>query len=119
MIGSTSRLLHVSRPESMLDLIHLAAQAIILRMIKVNVDLEGSIRATCARRWMRLRTADSGYGGMMHYRMGSDSVPSRIDAIRGLLADDPDLAEVLGGREMRRNSRTVSISTSQVKAIGI
>ena len=49
---------------------------------------------------------------MVHYRMGSDSVPSRIDAIRGVLADDPDLAEVLGGREMRRSSRSVSGFTS-------
>ena len=45
---------------------------------------------------------------MMHYRMGTDSAPNRIDAIRGVLADDLDLAEVLGGLETRRNSRTVT-----------
>ena len=44
----------------------------------------------------------------MHYRMESDSAPDCIAAIRGLLADDPDLAEILGGREMRRNSRNGS-----------
>ena len=44
----------------------------------------------------------------MHYRMGSDSAPDRTAAMRGLLADDPDLAEVLGGRETRRNSRSGS-----------
>ena len=53
--------------------------------------------------------AGSGCAGMMHYRMGSDSAPDRIDAIRGFLAvDDLDITEVLGGREMRRYSRSVS-----------
>lgn len=33
----------------------------------------------------------------------SDSAPDRIDAIRNQLTDDRDLAEVLGGREMRQN----------------
>ena len=47
----------------------------------------------------------------MHYRVGSGSAPDCIAAIRGLLADDPDLAEVLGGREMRRNSRSGSSFT--------
>ena len=50
----------------------------------------------------------SGYAGMMHYCMGNDSALDRIDAIRGLVAYDLDRAEVLGGREMRRYSRTVS-----------
>ena len=57
---------------------------------------------------MRFTAADSGCAGMMHYCMGSDSTPDRIDAIRRLLADDLDLAEVLGGREMRRTSRSAS-----------
>ena len=48
--------------------------------------------------------------GMMHYSMGSDSALDRIDAIRGLPVYDLDLAEVLGGREMRQYSRTVSRS---------
>ena len=38
---------------------------------------------------------------MMHYCMGSDSAPDCIAAIRGLLADDPDLAEVLPCNETR------------------
>ena len=63
---------------------------------------------------MRVRAADSGCAGMMHYCMGSDSAPDRIDAIRRLLADDLDLAEVLGGREMKRNSRTGSPPPSQL-----
>lgn len=46
---------------------------------------------------------------MMHYRMGNDSAPDRIAAMRGLLADDPDLAEVLSSREMRRNPCTDSM----------
>ena len=45
---------------------------------------------------------------MMHYRMGSDSAPDRIDAIRGFLADDLAITEVLGSREMRRYSRSVA-----------
>ena len=50
--------------------------------------------------------------------MGSDSAPDRIAAMRGLLADDPDLAEVLSGREMRRNSRTGSLQrTLQVRKV--
>ena len=57
---------------------------------------------------MRLQAAYSGYAGMMHYCMGNDSALDRIDAIRGLVAYDLDRAEVLGGREMRRYSRTVS-----------
>ena len=44
---------------------------------------------------------------MMHYRVGSDSAPDRIDAIRDLLADD------MGEREMRRYSRTVSTNESE------
>ena len=40
--------------------------------------------------------------------MGSDSAPDRIDAIRGFLAADLAITAVLGGREMRRYSRTVS-----------
>ena len=57
---------------------------------------------------MRLGAADALRAGMMHYRMGSDSAPDRIDAIRGLFADDLDLTEDSGGREMRQYSRTVS-----------
>ena len=37
---------------------------------------------------------------MMHYRMGSDSAPDRLGAIRGFLADDLAITEILGGREM-------------------
>ena len=70
---------------------------------------QGHIRAPCARRWAWLRAAGSGCAGMMHYRMGSDSAPDRIDAIRGFLAADPATTEVVGGREMRRYSRTVSL----------
>lgn len=56
---------------------------------------------------------------MMHYRMGSDSAPYLIDAIQGLLADDLDLAEVLGGREMRRYLRNVTHALrSQAVRIG-
>ena len=51
---------------------------------------------------MRLRAAYSGCAGMMHYSMGNDSALDRIDAIRGLAVYDLDLAEVLGGREMRQ-----------------
>ena len=80
----------------------------ISRMVKVGVDLAGHIRAICAPRWIWLRAANSGYAGVMYYRMGSDSAPDRIAAIRGLLADDPDLAEVLGGRETRRYSCSAS-----------
>ena len=46
--------------------------------------------------------------GMMHYHAGSDSAPDRIDAIRDFLADDLDLAEDMGDREMRRYSRSAS-----------
>ena len=77
-------------------------------MAQVNVDLYGHIRAPCARRWAWLKAAGSGCAGMMHYRMGNDSAPDRIDAIRGFLADDPAITEVLGGLEMRRYSRTGS-----------
>ena len=59
---------------------------------------------------MRLRAAYSGCAGMMHYSMGNDSALDRIDAIRGLPVYDLDLAEVLGGREMRQYSRTVSLN---------
>ena len=59
---------------------------------------------------MRLGAADAVRAGMMHYRMRSDSAPDRIDAIRGLFADDLDLTEVSGGREMRRISRSASLS---------
>ena len=95
-------------------------QVMIFRMVKVGVDLAGYIRAICAPRWrwIWLRATNSGYAGMMHYRMGSDSAPDRIAAMRGLLADDPDLAEVLSGREMRRNSRTGSLQrTLQVRKV--
>ena len=54
---------------------------------------------------------------MMHYRMGSDSAPDRIDAIRGFLADDLAITEVLGGREMRRYSRN-GLSTSDADRRG-
>ena len=45
MIGSMSRLLHASGPESMSCLIHPSTQAMIPRMITVRVDLEGFTRA--------------------------------------------------------------------------
>ena len=45
MIGSTSRLLRVSSLESMPCLIHPGTQAMIPRMVKVSLDLEGRIRA--------------------------------------------------------------------------
>ena len=45
---------------------------------------------------MRFGAADAVRDGMMHYRMGSDSAPDRIDAVRGLFADDLDLTEGLG-----------------------
>ena len=41
---------------------------------------------------------------MMHYIMGSDSAPDRIDAIRDLLVDDLDTTKVTGCRETRRNA---------------
>ena len=47
-------------------------------------------------------------------RLGSDSVPDRIDAIRSLLADNRDLAEVVGDREMRQNSRSGSLRLPRV-----
>ena len=77
-------------------------------MVRMDVDLEGHIGTFCTRRWMRLQATYSGCAGMMHYCMGNDSALDRIDAIRGLVAYDLDRAEVLGGREMRRYSRTVS-----------
>ena len=52
---------------------------------------------------MRVGAAVSGSTGMMHCRMGSDPAPDRIDTIGGLLAYDLEVAEDMGGREMRRN----------------
>ena len=58
---------------------------------------------------------------MMHYCVGSDSAPDRIDVIRDLHADDLDLAEDMGGREMRRYLRTGSPAPLRVTlaAVGL
>ena len=90
----------------------------ISRMVKAWIDLEWNTRTIWTRRWTRLRAANSGYRGMMHYRMGSDSAPDRIAAIRGLLADDPNLAEVLSDRGVRRYSRSGSASVRMPSGTG-
>ena len=41
MTGSTSRLLHVSGPESILGLIHPGAQTMIFRMVNMRDKAEG------------------------------------------------------------------------------
>ena len=43
-------------------------------------------------------------------------MPDPIDAVRVLLADDLDFAEAMGGREVRRNSRTDSDPPGKVCA---
>ena len=120
MTGVTPRLLHDSGPKRMprLTIQGSDPRSGVVRTGVGGYDRNGTIctppaLALRVRRFIDVSRIGDGFEwwqrsrgapefGMMHYCEGSDSAPDRIDAIRDLLADDLDLAEEMGEREMRR-----------------